>query len=778
MHESIHAAMEAFAAEVVLADADDGDATDRLRAALASVEQAAAERGELAVAAVASLGVASLEQVAAGDHALLIAQAEQAAEQLRALLSPPTVDPDLSALGEARPALERSLRGRVHELAEILETAALEVEGGRPYDAAALRRALHTIKGEAAVLGVAGLERACHLAEELVSDASGRSVGGGLLALVDWLRQAAATEELRGLAPPRLPGQPAPPAGAAVADAGAGPAAVREDEGLGEFLAQIQQTFAREGADLLEAIEGALLTLEGRPADEEAGAALRRALHSFKGNAAAVRVDPLADAAHALEDALSGAEALGANAERALAVVDAMRRGLSSLAEGGALDASPLQRAVAAFSGEAGGPAAGSLPEGPAPRDEEAALDDAARGASTAGATWVRVDAARLDRLIDLIGELAIGLSVLERTVVERHGSGDALSRETTQVERQSRELQRLGATLRLIPLKSTFLRMARLARDAARRVGKPVEFVASGEATELDRAVVEQIADPLVHLIRNAIDHGLEPAARRTAQGKPPTGRVQLRAMHRGGHVLIELEDDGAGLDAAAIRAAAQRSGLLPPGASLPDDEVVDLIFAPGFSTSAAVTELSGRGVGLDVVRERVEALRGAVEVHSALGQGTLFRMRLPLTLASLEAVVVRVASEQYVVPATAVLATETARSVCAVDGEVLLSFEGTFVPVIDLGQVLQVPGRGATAAQVVLVLGEGEQRVAVKVDEVLGKRQLVVKSLGPTLQGVGGLAGGAVLPDGRVGLVLDVSALATAANGVGGGRRGTRGA
>jgi two-component system chemotaxis sensor kinase CheA len=378
----------------------------------------------------------------------------------------------------------------------------------------------------------------------------------------------------------------------------------------------------------------------------------------------------------------------------------------------------------------------------------------------------VKVDADRLDRLVNLIGELVIAESMVSQSCELRGGVSAQLGRHMAQLDKITRELQEMGTSLRMVPVRPTFQKMARLVRDLAKKAGKPVEFVMSGEDTELDRAVVEKIGDPLVHMIRNAVDHGLEatPAERRAA-GKPDTGRVELRAFHKGGNIHIEVEDDGRGLHREVILAKARERGVVREGEVLSDREVYNLIFEAGFSTAKEVTDVSGRGVGMDVVRRNVEALRGQVDIRTEPGQGSVFSIRLPLTLAIIDGMVIRVGAERYVIPTLAINrcmrpGPADLKSVLGC-GE-MLNLQGSLMPLFRLGGLFNIRDAKADPAQSIAVIVENDgSSIALLADALLGQQQIVIKSLGDSLRGTPGISGGAIMPDGRVGLILDVGGL-----------------
>ncbi len=390
----------------------------------------------------------------------------------------------------------------------------------------------------------------------------------------------------------------------------------------------------------------------------------------------------------------------------------------------------------------------------------------------------IKVDADRLDRMIDLIGELVIAEAMVCQTVEMTHTGDAQLNRQLSQLDKITRELQEMGMSLRMVPVRATFQKMARLVRDLAKKSGKNIEFSMEGEDTELDKTVVDKIGDPLVHMIRNSCDHGLEATVEERRQaGKPDVGRVTLRAFHKGGSIYIEIEDDGRGLNRDAILSKARERGLVREGESLSDREVWNLIFEAGFSTAKVVTDVSGRGVGMDVVRRNIESLRGQVEIQSEAGKGSTFSIRLPLTLAIIEGMVIRVGKERYIVPTLSVVRSIQPEpeqvSTVAARGEVL-ALQGDLIPLVRVHQLFSIAGAKTDPSEALVMIVENEGRkVGLIIDELLGQQQIVIKSLGQAMQNMLGIAGGAIMSDGTVGLILDVGGIVAIANTQNGTRR-----
>jgi two-component system, chemotaxis family, sensor kinase CheA len=315
------------------------------------------------------------------------------------------------------------------------------------------------------------------------------------------------------------------------------------------------------------------------------------------------------------------------------------------------------------------------------------------------------------------------------------------------------------------VPLRSTFQKLTRLARDVALKAGKVVELVTDGDETEVDRSMVDAIADPLVHMLRNAVDHGLELPDERMRAGKSRVGRVHLSAFQQGASVIVELRDDGRGLNRERILGKAVQRGLVAPNQSLTDSEIHALIFAPGFSTAEQLTDISGRGVGMDVVRRNVESIRGQIDIQSVAGAGTTFQLRLPLTLAVTDGMLVRVGEERYIVPLTSISLSfrpeQAMLSTIPPHAEVVM-LRGEVFPVLRLHQIFGIAGAIQSPCDAILMLvGDGEHRVALLVDQLLGQQHVVAKALGNGVGAIAGITGGAILSDGRVGLIIDVPGL-----------------
>jgi two-component system chemotaxis sensor kinase CheA len=380
--------------------------------------------------------------------------------------------------------------------------------------------------------------------------------------------------------------------------------------------------------------------------------------------------------------------------------------------------------------------------------------------------TTIRVDLDRVDRLIDLVGELVINGAMLTQRCAEAGlGRSSAVSVGLSELENLTREIQDSVMAIRAQPVKSVFARMPRLVREVAALTGKQVRLVSDGENTEVDKTVIEHLSDPLTHMIRNAIDHGLERPEERRRVGKPEQGTVRLAASHRSGRIVIEVADDGAGINRDRVRASAVAKGLVPGDATLTDEEIDNLIFLPGFSTAATVSDISGRGVGMDVVRRSIQGLGGRIAIASRPGQGSTFTLSLPLTLAVLDGMVVTVSEQTLVVPLTAIIETlqPRASNIHEVgDGGRVLNIRGTYVPLLSVGAMLGWEPAGAEGGSVaILVEADGGTRAALLVDAIQGQQQVVIKSLEANYRQVQGVAAATILGDGRVALILDVDGM-----------------
>jgi two-component system, chemotaxis family, sensor kinase CheA len=551
---------------------------------------------------------------------------------------------------------------------------------------------------------------------------------------------------------------------------------------------ELLSDFVLESREHLASLEAELLVLERDPSNTEALDAIFRSFHTIKGLAGFLELWEVQKMAHEVETVLDQARNLKFTvSSEAIDVIllsaDYLKRWLAHLeavlhsqaSRAPESDPHLLARVAGipslsakSIQGDVGVLAAAVETSGnpPAARPETSG-ENKSRSETMA----VKVDTAKLDYLVDMAGEMVIAETLVRHDPELARIKTPRLQRNLGQLARITSELQKTAMAMRLVPIGPLFRRMARLVRDLSRQFGKSVEMVTEGDEIELDRTIVEELADPLMHMVRNAMDHGFEPPEARTAAGKPASGRLLLKAQHQAGQVVIELSDDGRGLDRERILAKAIERGLVASGEELSDGQIYELIFRPGFSTAAEVTNVSGRGVGMDVVRKHIEKLRGRIEIRSAAGQGSTFLLKLPLTLAIIDGLVVSVGQERYIVPLFAIreIFRPKADTIWTVqEREEMALVRGSLIPVVRLYQKFGVVPRSKDPGEGVLVLAEGEsQRFCLLVDEVIGKQEVVIKSLGEMFAGSLGIAGGAILGDGRVGLILDLDRLFRDKNG-----------
>ncbi|MFZ5494875.1 MAG: chemotaxis protein CheA [Verrucomicrobiota bacterium] len=641
---------------------------------------------------------------------------------------------------------------------------------------------------------------------------------------VEWLGPAIEAVRSDAVVPP-APGASA--GGAAPAPEAPAARSAKSDVLMTFDLGENQELlteFHAEVVDHLQQIEAALLLLDQEPDNPEALNSIFRSFHTIKGNAGFLGLVPMHTLAHEVESLLDLArnrklrltsviiteilrsrdalqaliQQVGAALEKGrlpeeiipvshlisavkrLAVPDTVAAPVSTAAVEAPAPAPAAEPEVPAPAAPVPAPApvavetappaapvaAPAAPPAPAP----AAKTAAALEKSASSGQTVRVNTEKLDSLMDVVGELVIVQSqIMESARDLGVAGGSPLQRNVAQLTRLTKELQNTAMALRMIPIKPTFQKMERLARDLARSCVKKVAFATSGEDTELDRTVVEEIADPLVHMVRNAMDHGLEPPEDRVAAGKPETGNVHLSAYHQGSNIVIELRDDGRGINPEKIFKKAVEKGIVAPNASLSREEIYALIFAPGFSTAEKVTAVSGRGVGMDVVKRNIEKLRGKIEITSEVGKGSVFKIKLPLTMAIIDGLVVRVGQDKFILPATSVQmalrpAQETISTIQGT-GEVM-ELRGRILPLHRLHRRFNIAADTEKPWEGIVVIIEHSGRTsALLVDEMISKQEVVIKSLGSFMQGLPGVSGGAILGDGNIALILDPGSILQAA-------------
>jgi two-component system chemotaxis sensor kinase CheA len=522
------------------------------------------------------------------------------------------------------------------------------------------------------------------------------------------------------------------------------------------------QVFRAETEEGLSQMESSLLRLERQPEDQELLNGIFRAVHTLKGDATSLGFGKLSEFAHGLEDLLDAVRARyvsvrGGLIDLLLRAVDALRAILAAALRG----EEQLGAEQLALLNEIS-----TLRRASEPRDLEPAetFGLSPEGPSEAtGARTLRVAVDKLDRMLVLAGEIAISRGRVRQLMEQpaSDGSKEVLDLQV-EIDRQFLDLQELLMSARLVPLAPLLEQLSRVVRDAALGAKKLVELEICCDGVELDTAVAERVRAPLAHMIRNAVDHGIESPDRRVSLGKAPHGTISIEARREGSSVVIQVKDDGAGLDRRRIVERARAMSLLREGARPSDREIFELIFAPGFSTASTVTELSGRGVGMDVVRRNIDALRGSVTIDSQDDRGTTFTIRLPLTLTIIEGLVVGAAEERYVIPLSSVLECLEFSSVSTDEAGVrgVANIRGEAVPYLRLRTLFGLGDTRSPRENIVLLRGR-EKKLGLVVDLLVGDAQAVVKPLGHWFRHVRAISGSAILGSGRVALILDVAAL-----------------
>lgn len=596
------------------------------------------------------------------------------------------------------------------------------------------------------------------------------------------------------------------------------PVAINDAELVGEFVEEVQEHF--------DIADESLLTLEQNPADAEAISVVFRAFHTLKGTSGFLGLPAISELAHKAEnvlDAVRNEEMVfqGEVADVAFAALDALKTLVSNVSD--ALSSGSkfqparetvvpvLERLLRVLEGEQsastaneaaataakGNPAAG-IPESDGAAESRSGGVDMTEGqsreqpakapAETTDADTpaeqqinsakevvrqtMKIDAGKIDNLLDTIGELVIVESIVTQDENIQNIQSAVLQRNLNQLTKITRALQDMGMSMRMVPIGATFRKMSRLIRDLAHKAEKDIQFSVAGEDTEIDKGMVEKLSDPLVHMVRNAVDHGIENSPEeREAAGKSRQGTIHLNAYHEGGSIHIAISDDGGGLDREGIVERAKERGVISDASSMTNEEVYALIFEPGFSTAKQITSVSGRGVGMDVVKSNIEQLRGNVRIESEKGKGSTFTLVLPLTMAIIDGMHCKVGSEQYIIPLLSIIQSfqPVEGSVSTVQGHgELVPFRGNLVPLFRLGELFQTNDAKQDPTEAIAVIVEDAgHRAALLVDELLGQNQTVIKSLGDGLGEVPGLSGATILSDGSPGLIIDTHGIVEMATG-----------
>ncbi len=534
---------------------------------------------------------------------------------------------------------------------------------------------------------------------------------------------------------------------------------------------ELIKDFIVESREHLSTVELHLLALDQDPANLDALHAIFRGFHTIKGLAGFLGLEAIQEVAHEVETVLD----LARNAQIAitpehidviLASKDYVERWLAALEdmpEGATLPEVAGNGDLLVSIHAMGEREADAVPATLAKLAE--AQESAPAQQASNESRSIKVDTQKLDYLVDMVGEMVIAQSLVEHDPDLALNGKARLSRNLQQLARITGEVQRTAMAMRMIPIRSLFRKMSRLVRDLSRKTGKQIELELYGEDTELDRNIVEEIGDPLMHMVRNAIDHGIEPPEDRVAAGKNPVARLILKAGHQAGHILLQVTDDGRGLNTEKILRKARERNLIDESARLTENEIFNLIFAPGFSTAEQITSVSGRGVGMDVVKKQITKLRGKIEIQSEAGRGATFFLKVPLTLAIIDGLLVGIGSENYVVPIFAVreMFRPTPDMLSTVEHrDEMVLVRGSLLPIVRLHRRFNVVPQSENLTDSLLIVTESEGKCfCLVVDRLMGKQEVVIKSLGGSLRNIRGVAGGAILGDGRVGLILDPEGL-----------------
>ena len=542
-------------------------------------------------------------------------------------------------------------------------------------------------------------------------------------------------------------------------------------EGDGEILHE----FANEAREHLENIEQGILVLEDNPQDATMLSSIFRAFHTFKGASGFLRLQPVNRLSHELENLLDLARS--GRLELTPPIIDIILEGKDVLKT--FTDELQLQLDLKKPVEPIHVPVNGltervkeviANPNAPVAAKPTGNIDASTPDATTSKSVSqiMKVDTRKFDSLVELVGELVIAQSQVSQHPDLVGLRSQQLARNLLQLSQTALALQKIAMSLRMVAIKATFQKMNRLVRDLTANIGKDVELVIRGEDTEMDRTMVEELADPLMHMIRNSVDHGIEAPAARLAAGKSARGTIRLSAFHQGGSMVIEIADDGAGLNKSRILAKAVERGIVSPGAELDDRQIHELIFAPGFSTAEKITDISGRGVGMDVVKQNIAKLRGKIEIDSTLGSGTTFRIFLPLTLAIIDGLIARVGDQRYIFPTLSVCESfrPTPEMISTIYGKgEVVKVRGKLRPMLRLYEYFKISPRTTNPCEaLVIVVESANQQRCILVDELIGKQEVVIKSLDERFKQNKTLAGAAILGDGKVGLILDPRALVNA--------------
>jgi len=717
---------------------------------------------------------------------------------------------------------------------EKIESHILKLEKG--YDKETfgeLKRIFHTLKGESSIFELFEVQKLCHMTEDVIDCSAACLPIDTLLRVKDWLENV--FNALRLNTEPPILDEPLlmllcidnrkngddtkifarQETNTADAKNIKTTNNCDSDGKLNKYLGadiDLLTDFVSEAQEHIDNIDSKLLLLEKNPADVDLLNAVFRVFHTIKGAAGFLALDDIAHLAHSTENLLDAArkgdlQLADAKMDIVFESLDTMKKIIANVKldlEKGIknnkhdIKVDTLVERIVGITSKPSNknnqtmketnnnsfviPSSGSIEEGykKIAEDENNKTNlDSSSGTTTMLLSTrikeaIKVDSENLDKLIDAIGELVIIESMIQQDSEISNITSSKLLRNMSQMNKITRELQQIGMSLRMVPVKATFQKMARVVRDLSKKSSKRIEFITSGEDTMLDKSVVDRIGDPLIHLVRNCVDHGIEKTAEeRIKKGKPECARIELHAFHNGGHIYLDVRDDGKGLNKSEIVKKAIEKGLARKDQALADNEIYNFIFLPGFSTAKKVTDVSGRGVGMDVVKRTIADLRGNIEINSEDNIGTTFSIRLPLTLAIIDGMLVLTGSERFIIPTLSIVKAIKPKAedilTIAERGE-MVRLRDNLVPMYRLSSLFDINDAKKNAEEaIVIVVEDSGKLAAILVDELLGQQSTVIKSLGATLKGLPGISGGSIMSDGKVGIIVDVGgiiALATNKN------------
>ncbi len=700
-------------------------------------------------------------------------------------------------------------------LAEIEEIIVdLEISENTKDDIAILKRHIHTLKGESGMLGFYDVEKLCHHVEDKMEELPIKNLTDGLFAVKDWLEKSFNFKTNKSDEEPEpydkiieLFNLDKNDKNKDVKLSNMERKEERKVNTISKFKIPTEikildedtdfdllADFVGESREHLDQLDEQLLILEEDSKNDDALSATFRAFHTIKGSAGFLELEELQILAHQAENLLDKArkgeldftgkavDVIFTAIDKAKELLQLVENGISS----GCVELSDnLTELLEEIIVNAEGSIAKTTENKEVAKSAEnkevaksAENKEVAKSADSINTKTqnkrsnirvkeaVKVDTEKLNKLIDIIGEIVIAETMVSQSKELKNIMSPALTSMISQLDKITRELQEVGTSLRMMPINPVFKKMARLVRDLSKKTNKKVNFIISGGETELDKSVVDKIGDPLVHMVRNAVDHGIEPDINdRIKAGKNPKANIELRAFHRGGNIYIELEDDGRGLNKDAILSKAIERGIIKENDVLSDREIFSLIFEAGFSTAKKVTDVSGRGVGMDVVRKNIEILRGVVEITSKKGVGTTFSIRLPLTLAIIDGMVVEIAEERYIIPTLSIV-----RSISVKDCEIstilnkgeMVKINDEMIPVFRMENLFGInQSKKKSDNDIVVITEENNKKVGFIVNKLMGQQQVVIKAIADDIGKQAGVSGGAIMPDGQVGLILDVGGL-----------------